>query len=998
MEKIKSLAWNNSAARFAMPVFALVAGFLAPSTIILAEDTGQLSGVVYYNHNPISNYTDVTPVAYIWDINHTQGFDNVTLDYDNTTGAYTLSNLPSCPLDIILSFIIAEPYDSLPGNYCAMRFLPGGLSALTPQEQADYPITARSTIHQTQPLDNNNLMSGFIKPVFPNHIVFSWDPVPGAHHYLFNINRCTDLDGPNDTTYIDTPVQVTISEATCTADLSDSATDEHYESNIMALNAGGDCIGYYKSTFNGGGYLTNFDFKVLGSVQSNPLNGVFNFANNRISGLVHVTPNIVIQDKTTNEPISDFSLSYDTSNGTYTFDNLPDQPINISGYFVCYDIFDTFPGNFYFSTDADLPNMTPGDQSLFPINTVYLMHLITPKDNFYKDRPIPTIDGTYPVHKPTITFSWDPFFNADKYTIHIEKYRDTNHPLGYGPVEVSSGTDCGDCVPGIIHTTSETSWTVTLEDSAEKEHYHATLRAFNNADQEIGKMAVTYTNGPEFDYRFKVFDSVDLSGVFYYRYLPLKDYTYAPPTLSFYDMAKNQNVAHASLTSYNPTTGQYTIANLPNHPIRITGYFQVKGNSPTLPGNFIISSEADLPNINPDDLASFEIHPVYTMRMTAPWNNSIIGSSPPAAGSYPMLDRRVHIEWGSVPGANSYIVNIDKYRDEEHPDGYGLINNVVNKSINGTAWSIKLLGSEDLEHYRLSISAYDGFNVYLGCMFVTYTNSSSPDYRFKVPKTNLIIDKMKVVAGKTNNTDSFSISGLLPTVEPDDYTLGEPVTIQLGDLAPWTIDTNTPSFKQSGSKPKYSFKGTPGVTPNLNFDLDKATFTISGKNMDLDSLEAPVFISIALGDYTGWVLAQDEGDDDVVNGRKPIPIQFLAGLEDALRVDKVVCKEDGDGRIQKLIVQGGITMADDIDLSLVTGTIYWGNQTFNIPLGGLQAKGAGKFAYIQKTSPNSANISFDLSKCTFKIILTNTTIPWQVSPATLRIVMGTFDAEDDAVF
>ncbi|OPZ94485.1 MAG: hypothetical protein BWY71_02392 [Planctomycetes bacterium ADurb.Bin412] len=213
-------------------------------------------------------------------------------------------------------------------------------------------------------------------------------------------------------------------------------------------------------------------------------------------------------------------------------------------------------------------------------------------------------------------------------------------------------------------------------------------------------------------------------------------------------------------------------------------------------------------------------------------------------------------------------------------------------------------------------------------------------------------------------------------------------------MAPWTIKQ---ALKQSGQKAKYSYKGT----PNLKLDLEKGTFKLWAKNVDLTGLAAPVLIRLNLGSYEGTTLAEDEGEEDVINGKKPMPLQLLAGQEDVLRVDKAVGKQDEAGKVKTLVVQGGICLAGDTDLDQMAGTIYWGNQQYPIPLGGLTAKGNGKYLYTKgagQSDPSVAYVLIDLNKCTFKIGLKNTAMTWQDSPVVLGLQLGNFNRTDESEF
>ncbi len=496
----------------------------------------------------------------------------------------------------------------------------------------------------------------------------------------------------------------------------------------------------------------------------------------------------------------------------------------------------------------------------------------------------------------------------------------------------------------------------------------------------------------------RAIDPDQLSGTFYYNHTPISEFTNVTPDIYVWDETVNSTVENFTLL-YSGDTGAYTIGNLPTNPVTISGYVHATGSAATLPGNFYVYGYADLPQMTPGERALFPIDTTYILHMTSPWDNSGIDFPIPSAGTYPIHPRHIEIHWDPVTGADHYTLAILRYRDGEHPDGYGAIDSAANTTTTETSWSVDLNDSENLEHYQLTILAYNAASEDLGRIFVTYTNGFGTDYRFKVGGNELLLNKMTIKAGKTDGTDSFSLSGWLDGIVPADFVNGDAITVQLGNVTSWTI--NQP-LRQSGSKPKYSFKGTPGVTPNLKFDLDKGTFSISGKKMDLDGLAAPVRVELVFGNYFGWCDAQDEGDNDVINSRKPIPMQFLVGEEDAIRVDKVICKENTQtNTVKSLIVAGGIAMAAPANLSLVPCTFSWDNQPFVIPAGGLVDKGASKFMYVKKATkadPFAVVVTFDLIKCTFQIVMANTNIPWQDSPVVLRIELGSFNQQDNAEF
>jgi len=461
------------------------------------------------------------------------------------------------------------------------------------------------------------------------------------------------------------------------------------------------------------------------------------------------------------------------------------------------------------------------------------------------------------------------------------------------------------------------------------------------------------------------------------------------PSFWVWDETLNQSVDDFTHT-YNNLTGAYTVGNLPEGPITVSMIYHLTGSTSTLPGNYRAHAYPDLSQLSTEERADYPIDALLIIHQTSPWDNSGIDFATAPADPYPVHSRHVVYQWDAVAGADHYAFVITTLRDTD----FGFVEYVVNTTTQETSYTVDLEDSAESEHYHSYFTACNAENEVIASYMTTYTNGYGGDYRFKVQEYLLSLDKVKIKAGKTAGKSSFSITGRLSQYDSNDFANGQTVALQLGDLAPWTIKQ---ALKQSGQKAKYSYKGT----PNLKLDLEKGTFKLWAKNVDLTGLAAPVLIRLNLGSYEGTTLAEDEGEEDVINGKKPMPLQLLAGQEDVLRVDKAVGKQDEAGKVKTLVVQGGICLAGDTDLDQMAGTIYWGNQQYPIPLGGLTAKGNGKYLYTKgagQSDPSVAYVLIDLNKCTFKIGLKNTAMTWQDSPVVLGLQLGNFNRTDESEF
>jgi len=256
-----------------------------------------------------------------------------------------------------------------------------------------------------------------------------------------------------------------------------------------------------------------------------------------------------------------------------------------------------------------------------------------------------------------------------------------------------------------------------------------------------------------------------------------------------------------------------------------------------------------------------------------------------------------------------------------------------------------------------------------------------------------LVTKMTVKAGKTRDAqaDSCSISGTIANLA-ENLENSEYVIIGVGPHAE-SIERN--KFNQAGKKVKYIYKNsTPGFTA-VTFDFTKGTFSITGKNLNLSGMAAPVILEIIIDGYYGLAIAQDDGAEDAINGKKYMPMQLLQGQMDSLRVDKVKAKASRDGNtVASLMVQGAIASAGNPDLILSGLVIHWGGGQYSLAGAVFDRKAANK--YIAKKKPegldqSSANISLDFIKSTFKITLKNTDLAWQDGSIEFGLVFDTYE-------
>jgi hypothetical protein len=168
--------------------------------------------------------------------------------------------------------------------------------------------------------------------------------------------------------------------------------------------------------------------------------------------------------------------------------------------------------------------------------------------------------------------------------------------------------------------------------------------------------------------------------------------------------------------------------------------------------------------------------------------------------------------------------------------------------------------------------------------------------------------------------------------------------------------------------------------------VGKNTFSLQARNFDLTGLACPVYIVIDLGMYTAIGIA----NESIVNGSKTIPIQLLSGYSDTLTVITSKPTSSANPSSDQLSVKGTFTVDDDSTVAEGL-TIFWGGQTFVIPGNQFVSVNSGhlKAKYIDRNGV-SINADFDSAKCTFKIVIKQTTISAQSGIVDFGLVFGNY--------
>jgi len=284
----------------------------------------------------------------------------------------------------------------------------------------------------------------------------------------------------------------------------------------------------------------------------------------------------------------------------------------------------------------------------------------------------------------------------------------------------------------------------------------------------------------------------ELSGVIKYDGTPMSDLTIVQPTF----WGRNESTGQAIdgiISTYDNTTGVYTLANLPSDAIGISVRFHVVGSRATLPGNYDAWQVVGINQLTPAQRGTYDISTQQIIHLSSPWDNNGIDFS--TFDPYPSHRSPVEFQWDSVPGASEYRIAIWRCRDASHPDGWGIIDIPVHESIQGNTYLATLDTSSNLQHYQFSVSAYSPTQTYLGNYLTTYTNGIGWDYGFKIERDFDFGDAPSPYPTlSANNGARHAVGGPFMGTAPDVETDGQPDPNALGDDSVGEADEDGVAF------------------------------------------------------------------------------------------------------------------------------------------------------------------------------------------------------------
>jgi len=294
----------------------------------------------------------------------------------------------------------------------------------------------------------------------------------------------------------------------------------------------------------------------------------------------------------------------------------------------------------------------------------------------------------------------------------------------------------------------------------------------------------------------------------------------------------------------------------------------------------------------------------------------------------------------------------------------------------------------------------DDVNAYQNCTLTAAYNGKTNSRTLIITDSdiqNISVQKCTVRAGKTGGMDSIDLSGSFGAVA-EMLDNADAVTVKIysagDDYLVYEQTIDMVSFSKYRNTYKYTYKvpsDQPGGVTSLRFDVGKNTIALKVRKVDLTGLGSPLYAIIDLGNYTAMGFA----DENIVNGRRLVPIQLMSGYADTLSVIKTQLRPSTIPENDQLLVKGTFTVDDDSNMTDGL-TITWGAQTFTIP--GDKFSPVGAYRLISRYTPEEGpaiNADFNFKTCVFTVKIKKTAITPQSEPAGFGLTFGNYNRTDN---
>jgi hypothetical protein len=255
-------------------------------------------------------------------------------------------------------------------------------------------------------------------------------------------------------------------------------------------------------------------------------------------------------------------------------------------------------------------------------------------------------------------------------------------------------------------------------------------------------------------------------------------------------------------------------------------------------------------------------------------------------------------------------------------------------------------------------------------------------------------EKCRITLGRSSTVGTLQVSGNF-TATQEELASAQAVYIRIWSPSGFDFPADPIDFDDDDVKNgKYNYsqnigKGDPADISSFKFDLNKGTFSLQIKNLDMAGMMNPIYADIEIGDYVGVAqICEDAADGGYV------PVSLSQGQADQLHSRKACVTKGKQEQSDTLVLLGDIALAQpDVDLTDVDVNITWCDLVFTIPAGSFKVIKGTKYGCTNANiSPSgTATATIDLGAGTYSITLRKVSITQcQCCTATLGISFAGF--------
>ena len=301
--------------------------------------------------------------------------------------------------------------------------------------------------------------------------------------------------------------------------------------------------------------------------------------------------------------------------------------------------------------------------------------------------------------------------------------------------------------------------------------------------------------------------------------------------------------------------------------------------------------------------------------------------------------------------------------------------------------AIEFTAPIDIGTYYLAITADADGQI---AEFNELNNQASPiTLDVSAEPTDIDVSRFLAIAGVGIGSDCLYIVGRLEADLDDahgQFEIAGRVRITAGAFQE---DLQKTQFNSIGRLYIYQDFSAGGLDLVM-LDLNTGVFTVFGRSLDLTGLAAPLDMRISFGGFLG----QDELTESVINGAALMPIKFMQGYKDSLRVVGAYVALNSATGLYSLRLLGEISLLDgSVDLTAESVQINWGS-LFNetIAAGGFKKIGS-MFVYLRPAGAigEIASAMFDMTSGRVYLDVREASLSPQSGTVTFRMQFADFD-------